>query len=208
MVEGSDYKDARDATIRAARDLYEPPAPTARGCRPSGAAAPVTANLWACSGTITPANGPTCCRTPASRTARWVPPKANRPITDIVNVWGFQRSGTVHAYMRGYGTTGTDVMWQKVTVLAGSPKLTFYLLVDSAEGSSTTAFDNFKAQVQPTAGSPVTVATSSNVKWDDSYHRFSVNMTPWAGQVVLIKFFATEDSSLQTGFMLDDLNLR
>jgi aminopeptidase S len=86
------------------------------------------------------------------------------------------------------------------------PRLYYYLMVDSLE-SSASVFDTFEVRV--TDGPTTTVVqTSDNTKWDDSYHRMQVNMKKYAGKSVTITFRATEDSSVQTGFLIDDVSLR
>ena len=208
MVPGSDYKDARDATIRAARDLYGATNAKCTRVQAVWAAVKVTPQAWACSGAIVPGNGPNVITNGgfenATNGAGW---KANRPITDIVGPWGYARSGAKHAYLRGYGTAGTDMMYQTFTVPNGSPKLIYWLLVDSSDVDSG-VFDTFKVQVKDGATSTTVGSTSSNQKWDDSYHRQVVDLSRWAGRTVTLKFFATEDSSLHTGFLIDDVSVR
>ena len=110
-------------------------------------------------------------------------------------------SGTWDAWLDGYGTTHTDTVSQSVTIPAGcSASLSFYLHIDTSETTTTTAFDKLTVQVGST-----TVATFSNLNHNSGYTQHSYNVSSLAGQTVTLKFTGTEDSSLQTSFVLDDL---
>jgi len=110
-------------------------------------------------------------------------------------------AGTWDAWLDGYGTTTTDTLSQTVTIPSGktSGTLQFYLHIDTAETGST-AYDKLTVQVGST-----TVATFSNVNAAAGYQVHSYNVSVTAGSSVTIKFTGTEDSSLQTSFVLDDV---
>jgi hypothetical protein len=117
-------------------------------------------------------------------------------------------SGTGFAWMDGYGSTHTDTVSQTVTIPAGlsSATLSFYLHIDTAETTTTTAYD--KLTVQVTSGSTTTtLGTYSNLNKNTGYALKSFNMSSYIGKTVTIKFTGTEDSSLQTSFVLDDVTL-
>jgi len=117
-------------------------------------------------------------------------------------------SGSYLAWLDGYGTTHTDTLSQSVTIPAGksSATLTFWLHVDTAETSKTTAYDTLK--LTATSGSSTsTLATYSNLNAATGYKQYTVNMNSYIGKTVTIKFTGTEDASLQTSFVLDDLAL-
>ncbi|MGQ4387368.1 hydrolase, partial [Streptomyces sp. SAS_270] len=59
------------------------------------------------------------------------------------------RTGAYKAWLNGYGSAHTDTVAQSVTIPAGctSAALTFYLHVDTAETTTSTAYDTLKAQV-------------------------------------------------------------
>ena len=206
MVSGSDYKDARDATIRAARDLFGGGTNvTCQGVMKAWAAVKVPANVWSCGGLLDRTTSPNAVRNPgfevATNGAFWTQSR-----TGIVGPLGFERSGLKHAYLRGLGTAGTDTLSQTLTVpAAGTPKLVYYLLVDSSEFGST-PFDTFKVRIKKGA-TTTTVQTSNNAQWDDSYHRKVVDLSAYAGQSVTLQFVATEDSSVQSGFLIDDVSI-
>jgi subtilisin family serine protease len=111
-------------------------------------------------------------------------------------------SGTWNAWLDGYGTTHTDSLSQSVAIPAGctASTLTFWLHIDTAESTTTTQFDKLTVQVGST-----TVANFSNLNKAAGYTQRSVNVGQFAGQTLVLKFTGTEDSSLQTSFVLDDL---
>lgn len=119
-------------------------------------------------------------------------------------------SGSWDAWMDGYGTTHTDSSAQTVAIpsTATSATLTFWLHIDTAETTTTTAFDTLKVQVLNTSGTVLsTLATFSNLNKAAGYSQKSFNVTSFKGQTVQIKFLGVEDSSLQTSFVIDDINL-
>ncbi|MEU4302478.1 putative Ig domain-containing protein [Kitasatospora aureofaciens] len=111
-------------------------------------------------------------------------------------------SGSWKAWLDGYGTTHTDTLSQTVTVPAGCKAgFSFSLHVDTAETGST-AYDKLTVQANST-----TLATFSNVNAANGYTLHTYDLSAFAGQSVTIKFTGTEDSSLQTSFVLDDTAL-
>jgi hypothetical protein len=112
-------------------------------------------------------------------------------------------AGAWKAWMNGYGTTHTDTLSQSVTIPAGcSATLTFWLHVDSAETTTSTAYDKLTVKAGTT-----TLATYSNLNKGTGYTQKSFNVSSLAGQTVTISFTGTEDSSLQTSFVVDDTAL-
>ena len=91
-----------------------------------------------------------------------------------------------------------------MTIPAGctNSTLSFWLHIDTSERTSTTAYDRLTVQVGST-----TLATFSNLNAASGYQQRSFNVGAFAGQTVTIKFTGTEDSSLQTSFVIDDTAL-
>ena len=119
-------------------------------------------------------------------------------------------TGAWDAWMDGYGTTHTDTASQTVAIPAGktSATLVFWLHIDTAETTTTTAFDTIKVQVLNTGGTVLaTLGTFSNLNKAAGYQQHSFSMNSFIGQTVVIKFTGTEDTSLQTSFVLDDVAL-
>ncbi len=112
-------------------------------------------------------------------------------------------SGSWKAWLDGYGTSHTDTLSQSVTIPAGcSATFSFYLHIDTDETTTTTAYDTLTVQVGST-----TLATYSNLNAASGYTQKSFNLSSYAGQTVTLKFTGTEDSSLQTSFVIDDTAL-
>jgi hypothetical protein len=119
-------------------------------------------------------------------------------------------AGTWDAWLDGYGTTHTDTALQQVTIPAGATAatLTFFLHIDSAETSTTTAFDTLTVQIRNSSGTVLsTLATYSNLNKASGYSQKSFNLLSFKGQTIQIFFKGVEDSTLQTSFVLDDVNL-
>jgi aminopeptidase S len=77
--------------------------------------------------------------------------------------------------------------------------LSFWLHIDSAEPTTTTAYDKLTVQAGGT-----TLATYSNLNKAAGYSQKSLNLAAFAGQTVTLTFTGTEDISLQTSFVIDD----
>jgi hypothetical protein len=109
-------------------------------------------------------------------------------------------SGSWYAWLDGYGTTHTDTLSNTISIPFGCQgTLTFWLHIDTAETTTTTAYDKLTLKTNT-----VTLATWSNLNHITGYglHSFSLP----AGSVSLV-FTGTEDSSLQTSFVIDDITL-
>ncbi|GAA5157934.1 S8 family serine peptidase [Ornithinimicrobium tianjinense] len=117
------------------------------------------------------------------------------------------RTGSYKAWLLGYGTTTQEDISQTVTVPSGGT-LSFYLRVDSAETTTTTAYDTMRVQLHSTSGSLLrTLATYSNVNETSGYVLKSFDLSGYAGQQVRLTFDAQEDTSYQTSFLVDDVSL-
>jgi subtilase family serine protease len=110
-------------------------------------------------------------------------------------------SGSWYAWLDGYGTTHTDTLSQSVTIPAACTKTTFsfWLHIDTAETTTTTQFDKLTVTANST-----TVATFSNLNHNTGYVLETFSLGSFAGSSVTLKFSGTEDSSLQTSFVIDD----
>ncbi|MFI9063209.1 putative Ig domain-containing protein [Streptomyces sp. NPDC053429] len=112
-------------------------------------------------------------------------------------------SGSWKAWLNGYGSSHTDTLSQSVTVPAGChATLSFYLHVDTAETTTATAYDKLTVTANST-----TLAGYSNLDKNTGYAQKTFDLSSFAGQTVTVKFSGTEDSSLQTSFVIDDTAL-
>jgi len=119
-------------------------------------------------------------------------------------------SGTWKAWLDGYGTTHTDSILQTVSIpsTATTATLAFWLHIDTAETTTTIAFDTLKVQIRNTAGTVLsTLQTFSNLNKNTGYAQRTYDVTAFKGQTVQIFLVGTEDSSLQTSFVVDDFTL-
>ncbi|MFC1432516.1 putative Ig domain-containing protein [Streptacidiphilus sp. N1-3] len=114
-------------------------------------------------------------------------------------------SGSWKAWLNGYGSAHTDTLSQSVTIPASctSATLTYYLHIDTAETTTTTAYDTLKV-TGTSAGTATTLATYSNLNKATGYTLRTVNLSSYVGKTVTLTFTGTEDSSLQTSFVIDD----
>ncbi|HEU5428809.1 MAG TPA: hypothetical protein VFU74_18155 [Actinocrinis sp.] len=115
--------------------------------------------------------------------------------------------GSYDAWLDGYGSTHTDTASQSVTIPAAckNASFSFYLHIDTAETTTTAAYDTLKAQVLNSSGTVLgTLATYSNLNAGSGYTQHSFNLAPYLGQSITLKFTGTENSSQQTSFVIDD----
>jgi hypothetical protein len=116
-------------------------------------------------------------------------------------------SGSWDAWLDGYGTTHTDTLSQSVTIPSNctTATLSFWLHIDTAETSTTTAYDTLKVQLLNSAGTVLTtLATYSNLNHNTGYAQHSFSLSSYIGQTITLKFTGAEDSTLQTSFVIDD----
>jgi hypothetical protein len=119
-------------------------------------------------------------------------------------------SGTWDAWLDGYGTTHTDTLSQSITLPNGCANynLSFWLHVDTAETSTTTAYDKLTVQVLNSSGTVLgTLHTYSNLDHNTGYAQRSFSLASYAGQNVTLRFTGTEDFEYQTSFVVDDTAL-
>jgi hypothetical protein len=119
-------------------------------------------------------------------------------------------SGTWDAWLNGYGATHTDTLSQMVTLPSTltTASLSFWLHIDTAETTATAAHDTLTLQVTNSAGAVLaTLATYSNLNRNTGYVQKSFDLSAYKGQTIRILFTGSEDSSLQTSFVMDDFAL-
>jgi hypothetical protein len=117
--------------------------------------------------------------------------------------------GARYAWLGGNAKTASETLTQSVAIpsAATTATLTFALHIDTAE-SGTTAYDKLVVTVKNSAGSVLgTLATYSNANAASGYQTRTFNLAAYKGQTVTLSFAATEDSSLQTSFVVDKVSL-
>ncbi|WP_405495191.1 M1 family aminopeptidase [Streptomyces sp. NBC_00096] len=112
--------------------------------------------------------------------------------------------GTYFGWLNGVGSTHTDTLTQSVTIPSGcsSASLSFWLHIGTAETTTSTKYDKLTAKIGTT-----TLATYSNLDKNTGYAQKTFDVSAFAGQTVTLAFTGTEDSSLQTSFVVDDVAL-
>ncbi|SEP53889.1 Ig domain-containing protein [Amycolatopsis saalfeldensis] len=119
-------------------------------------------------------------------------------------------AGSWDAWLDGHGSAHTDTLAQTVTLPTGCATyaMSFWLHVDTAETSTTTAYDSLTLQILNSAGTVLaTPATYSNRDAANGYVQHRVDLSAYAGQTITVKFTGTEDYTKQTSFVLDDTAL-
>ncbi|MEU3838429.1 M1 family aminopeptidase [Streptomyces sp. NPDC028635] len=187
--------------------------------RALGAGALIVAALAALSLPSTPASAQPAAQSRAAAAAVCTPAQvvANGGFESGTSPWSQSSStvitsrsgesahgGSSYAWLDGVGSTHTDTLSQSVTIPAGcsTATLTFWLHIDTDETTSSVAYDKLSAKIGAT-----TLATYSNLDDTAGYVQKSLDVSAYAGQTVSLSFTGTEDSSLQTSFVLDDIAL-
>lgn len=119
-------------------------------------------------------------------------------------------SGSWKAWMDGYGSRHTDTLSQTVAIpsTASTATLSFWLHIDSAETTTTTKYDKLQVQIRNSSGTVLTtLATYSNLNKATGYAQVNFNLAAYKGQTIQVYLTATEDTSLQTSFVVDDFLL-
>jgi PKD repeat protein len=116
-------------------------------------------------------------------------------------------SGTWDAWLDGWGTTTTDTLKQTVTLPTGCTTydFSFWLHINTAETTTTTAYDTLKVQVLNSSGQVLaTLHTYSNLNHNTGYAQRSFSLSKYAGQTIILKFTGHENNENQTSFVIDD----
>jgi hypothetical protein len=116
-------------------------------------------------------------------------------------------SGSWKAWLNGYGSVHTDTLLQQVIIpaTATSANVSFWRHIDTAETTTTSAYDTFKVQVRNSSGTVLaTLANYSNLNAGAGYTQVSFDLAAYKGQTIQIYLVGTEDSSLRTSFVVDD----
>jgi len=119
-------------------------------------------------------------------------------------------TGTWKAWLNGYGSAHTDTLLQSATIssTATAANLSFWLHIDTAETSTSTAYDTLKIQIRNSSGTVLsTLATYSNLSAKAGYAQVSFDLTAYKGQTIQIYLIGVEDASLKTSFVVDDFVL-
>ncbi len=144
----------------------------------------------------------------SSNPAPWKVTSTHSPL-EVINDNSLEppHSGTWDAWLDGWGTTTTDTLSQTITLPTGcsSYNFSFWLHINTAETTTTTAYDKLTVQVLNSSGTVLsTLHTYSNLDHNTGYAQRSFSLSGYAGQTITLKFTGSEDYELQTSFVIDD----
>ncbi|GAA2837239.1 M4 family metallopeptidase [Kribbella solani] len=206
LSSGSTYKDAREGAINSAKELYGADSAQCKGIEAAFGGISVPAGSAACGGGTTPPTGDNLLKNPGfeSGAVDWTGTAG--PVTN--NTGRPARTGTWKLWLQGNGRATTESVGQSVAIpaSASSATLTFWIRIDTAETTTTTAYDTAKVQVVD-GSTTSTLATYSNLNKNTSYVQKTLNLSAYKGKTVTVKFVGQEDSSAQTSFVVDDTSL-
>src|SRR6266702_307162 len=128
--------------------------------------------------------------------------------------YGYAHSGIGYLWLGGVANE-MDAAYQTITIPSGatSATLSYYYNIFSSEGTSF-PFDTFQATIRSPSGTVLaTVDSRSNVDQDPDagnpyYHLQTFNLLAYAGQTIRVYFGSTNDSSLETSFLIDDVSVQ
>jgi hypothetical protein len=212
LTSGSTYNNAREGAITSAIELFGSTSAQCKAVENAFNGISVPAGTAACGGSTPPPppppppTGNNLLLNPGfeSGAVNWTGTAG--PITN--NTGRPARTGTWKMWLQGNGTTSTENEAQSVAIPASatSATLSFWIRIDTAETTTSTAYDTVKIQIVDGA-TTTTLATYSNLNQNTTYVQKSFNVIAYKGKTVTVKFLGQEDASLQTSFVVDDTSL-
>jgi Zn-dependent metalloprotease len=132
--------------------------------------------------------------------------------TWVIGNWVGQPAydGSRVSWLGGYGYAARETLNQAVAIpsSATSANLSFALHIDTAESTGSVAYDKLVVTLKNPAGTVLaTLATYSNLNKAAGYQIRNFNLLAYKGQTVTLSFAMSEDASLQTSFVLDQVSL-
>jgi len=118
--------------------------------------------------------------------------------------------GKYDAWLNGYDYATTDTLSQAITIPAGCSTyaLSFWLHIDTAQTSTTTAYDTLTVKVENSSGTVLgTLATFSDLNHNTGYAEHTYNVSAYAGQTVTLLFTGVQVSTRQTSFVVGEADL-
>src|SRR6266581_4253195 len=133
---------------------------------------------------------------------------------DVYSDFGLAYSGTYYLWLGGI-ISEVDAAYQTVTIPGSATvaTLSFYYNIASDEVDPV-AYDTFSATIRNTSGAVLaTVGNWSNLNQDPNlgnpyYHQRTFNLLPYKGQTIRISFNSTNDSTLVTSFLVDNVSVQ
>jgi len=206
LTSGSTYAAAREGAIQSAKDLY-PAAP-----------AVCTSIAASFSAIAVPPGAATCGVTPPLSSGSNLLSNPGFELGDtlwaatsgVIAAWGAAvpdpqpaHLGTRSAWLGGRGWAHTDSITQLVTIPAGSSAtLSYFAHIDTDEATGSLAYDTMTVR----AGSTVLQALS-NLNAAAGYQGRNIDLSAYVGRTISLSFTGSEDESLSTSFVLDDMSV-
>ncbi|NHN54586.1 M4 family metallopeptidase [Calidifontibacter sp. DB0510] len=199
LTSNSTYKDAREGAINSAIELFGASSTQCLAVQNAFDAISVPAGTAACSGGGTPPPSGSSLTNGGFESGQTGWTGTSGPITN--DTGRPAHSGSWKLWLGGNGATANESESQTFTVPATGGTLTWWVRIDTAETSTSSAYDTATVSLNGT-----TVKSYSNLSTPKStWVQQSVSLSSYAGSSVTLKFAATEDSSLQTSFVIDDV---
>ncbi len=204
MTSTTSYIDARDATIRATKDLFPAAPKKCTAVVRAWKAVDVPAGYWTCQGQLDE-GASVLGSNPGFESGNVGWARTGSAIITNNQAIGWAHSGSWWANFAMQGTTSNGLMTRSVTVPnTATAHLRFDMLVYT-EDSIFSEFDTFDVLVNGTKIGPS--GHWSNLDANNTYIRWDVPMSRWAGQTVTLGFRAKEDFSGLSQFLVDDVTL-
>ncbi|MFM9436578.1 Zn-dependent metalloprotease [Janthinobacterium sp. CG_23.3] len=203
FTSSTDYADARNKVLLAAEELYGATSKEATAVKRAYAA--INVGLDVDEGTVVAGTERLLNGGFESGATSWTGSTAT--IGTFTGQSAFE--GSKYAWLGGKGVSTSQSLSQSVAIpsTATAASLSFALHIDTAE-SGTTAYDKLVVTVKNTAGTVLgTLATYSNANAATGYQSRSFSLLAYKGQTVQISFAMTEDSSMQTSFVVDKVSV-
>jgi Zn-dependent metalloprotease len=200
LTSSSNYAAARTGVIKAAKDLYGAGSAECAAVDKAMGAIAVPASTETCGGTTPPPTGGSLVNGGfESGQTGWT--GSSGPITN--NTGRPAHSGSWKLWLGGNGTTASESESQTFAVpsTATTPTLTYWIRIDTAETTTTTQYDKATVQINGVTKHSYSNLSTPKASWVQK----SIDLTAYKGTNVTLKFAATEDSSLQTSFVIDDV---
>ncbi|WP_076260079.1 M4 family metallopeptidase [Intrasporangium flavum] len=201
LTSSSNYAAARTGVIKAAKDLYGAGSAECTAVDKAMGAISAPASTETC-GTGGGGGGGAALTNGGFESGQTGWTGTAGPITN--NTGRPARTGSWKMWLGGNGTAGSENESQTFAVpaTATSPTLTYYIRIDTSETTTTSAYDTATVQING-----VTKQSYSNLSTPKaSYVAKTIDLTAYKGTNVTLKFADTEDSSLQTSFVIDDVS--
>jgi len=142
-----------------------------------------------------------------SGNVNWV----SSPTTIINNTTTFPpHTGNFKAQLNGKGVINKASVFQQVTIPSNacSASLSFFIRIATTETTTTAANDKLKVQILDSNGALLkTLKAFSNLNKTKGYVKKSFDVLAFKGQTIRVGFLGSENSSLKTTFLIDDVAL-